>query len=74
MDFKVKRTTWIVAAAMFLLLVFFMFALGPIVLLLTIGVLASDIDRICRFFCLPEGTDVRASFLSHGEFICPPIS
>ena len=39
MDFKVNRTTWIVAAAMFLLLLFFMFALGPIVLLLTIGAL-----------------------------------
>jgi hypothetical protein len=39
MAFKPNRTTWIVAAAMFLLLSFFMFALGPIVLLLTIGAL-----------------------------------
>lgn len=40
MAFKVNRTAWIVVAAMFLFLVFFMFALGPIVLLLTIGALA----------------------------------
>ena len=39
MAFKLNWTTWIVAAVMFLLLVFFMFAMGPIVLLLTIGAL-----------------------------------
>jgi hypothetical protein len=39
MAFKLNRTTWFAAAAMFLLLVFFMFAMGPIVLLLTIGAL-----------------------------------
>ena len=39
MDFKPNRTSWIVAALMFFVLLFFMFALGPIVLLLTIGAL-----------------------------------
>jgi hypothetical protein len=40
MAFKLNRTAWIVAAAMFLLLAFFMFVIGPIVLLLTIGAIA----------------------------------
>jgi len=39
MAFKPNWTTWIVAAVMFLLLVFFMFVMGPMVLLLTIGAL-----------------------------------
>jgi len=39
MTFKMTSTTWIVAAAMLLLLSFCMFVLGPIVLLLTIGAL-----------------------------------
>jgi hypothetical protein len=37
MAFKLNPTTWIVAAVLFLLLAFFMFSIGPIVLLLTIG-------------------------------------
>jgi hypothetical protein len=39
LGFKFSRSAGIAAAAMFLLLVFFMSALGPIVLLLTIGAL-----------------------------------
>ena len=43
MSFKLNWTIWIVAAAMFLLLMFFMFAMGPIVLLLSIGALGLTI-------------------------------
>ena len=43
MAFEMNRTKWIAAAAVFLLLALFMFAIGPIVLLLTIGALALTI-------------------------------
>jgi hypothetical protein len=37
MAFKSKRTTWIAAVAIFFVVTFFMFVMGPIVLLLTIA-------------------------------------
>lgn len=43
MVFEMNRTKWFAAAVLFLLLAFFMFAIGPIVLLLSIGALALTI-------------------------------
>ncbi|HET9132350.1 MAG TPA: hypothetical protein VFO86_15445 [Terriglobia bacterium] len=43
MAFEMKRTKWIASAVLFLLLALFMFAIGPIVLLLTIGALGLTI-------------------------------
>ena len=43
MVFEMNRTKWIAAAVLFLLLAFFMFAIGPIVLLFSIGALGLTI-------------------------------
>jgi hypothetical protein len=61
MSFKLNRTTWIVATAILLLLVFFMFVMGPTVLLLTIGALG--VTLIALPILLVTGRRRRASQL-----------
>src|SRR4051812_17425304 len=61
MAFNLNPTGWIVATAMFLLLVFFMIVIGPIVLLLTIGALA--VTLIASPILLATGRRRRASQL-----------
>jgi hypothetical protein len=61
MAFKLNPAAWIAATAMFLLLVFFMVVIGPIVLLLTIGAFA--VTLIASPILLATGRRRRASQL-----------